>query len=148
MGRAIVWETYHRDIKQSVKKKLSHAEEQHFPHNQLSFLQPLFTDAPSGDIPFHSLFTQGEIHTQRTARKTSVTLNRFSTLQGAPISSLLPTSSSSPRNVKAHLSPHQTAGAVLKARQRRRGKCQCFSTPSRTATRGCRTEFLWSGWAG
>lgn len=98
--------------------------------------------------PLHFSSSKEDIHTQSTARNTSVTLNLFSTLQAASISSLLSTSSSSPINVSAHRNPHHTAGAVLRARQKRRGKCQCFSTPSRTATRGCSTEFLWSGCAG
>lgn len=88
-------------------------------------------------------------HTQSTAKNTSVTLNLLSTLHGAPTGSAPPSSkSSSPMKVSAHRRPHQAAGAVLKALQNSSGKCQCFPTPSKTATRGCRTEVLVSGLAG
>jgi hypothetical protein len=78
-------------------------------------------------------------HTHKTAKNTSVTLNLLSTDHGFPSASAA--STSSPKKVRAHLKPHHAAGAVLRALQMRSGKCQCLSTPSRTATRGCRTDF-------
>ena len=74
--------------------------------------------------------------TQRMAKNTSVTLNRFSTVQvssSAPVPSLR---SSSPKKVKAQRRPHHAAGAVLRARHIKSGICQRALTPKRTASRG------------
>jgi hypothetical protein len=90
-------------------------------------------------------------HTHIIANATSVTRNLLSTSQSAPT---LPTIAaahpsrpipgricrSSARKVKAQRSPHHAAGAVLRARQTRRGTHHFRSTPSITATRGCSAE--------
>ena len=112
---------YHLDIKQSVKKYERYAAAEHYTYQSCPY----------------SLRTQ---RTHRIAKNTSVTLNLFSALQACchapfPSPSL---SSNSPKKVNAHLSPHHTAGAVLRARHIRRGICHLALTPNRTATRGCR----------
>ncbi|KMU80666.1 hypothetical protein CISG_08655 [Coccidioides immitis RMSCC 3703] len=103
-----------------------------------------------------------EEHTQIIASATSVTLNLLSTSQSTeatvavpfiiaavhPPVPLTPSCSgfhkrgsilnSSVRKVNAHLRPHHAAGAMLSARQTSRGRYQRRSTPSITATRGCK----------
>jgi len=94
-------------------------------------------------LPTPNHKTGESIRTQRTAKNTSVTLNLLSTLHGVPAAESSPVArSSSPRKVNAQRRPHHAAGAVLRARQKRSGKCQRLSTPSRTATRGWRRELF------
>lgn len=99
---------------------------------------------PPAPLPQLGATARRDIRTHRRANKTSVTLNLLSTLHGLPAStsSSPVTLGSSPRKVNAQRRPHHTAGAVLRARQKRSGKCQRLSTPSRTATRGCSRDLF------
>ena len=113
--------TYHRDIRQSAKKKDRYADAEHYRSQHGEY----------------SCQATGQDRTHRIARKTSVTLNRFSTPHSSTPKIAPSPSSNSPRNVNAHRRPHQAAGTVLRARHICRGTCQCALIPSRIAARGC-----------
>lgn len=76
--------------------------------------------------------------THKIAKNTSVTRNRFSTVQGSPGSPMPSLKSKSPKKVRAQRKPHHMAGAVLKARAMSKGMCHDVLTPSKTAMRGWR----------
>jgi hypothetical protein len=91
------------------------------------------------------------LHTHIIANATSVTRNLLSTSHSWPTLPIIAAAhpsrpipgricSSSAKKVKAHRSPHQAAGNVLRARHTSRGMYHLRSTPRITATRGCSAD--------
>lgn len=105
---------------------------------RVSSVSQVYTVSRFGsDISAASIYPPHSVRrTQRIAKNTSVTLNRFSTVHVSPRGPVPSLRSSSPKNVKAQRRPHHAAGAVLRARHINRGICHRELTPKRTATRG------------